>query len=526
VNLRVLRGYSLTWKEQFEFMKANAPIETARMSHRWRILLILLFVFPFSSAQEAHDHKVPEKLGTVSFPISCAPGVQEQFNRGVALIHSFAYAAAKNTFQGVAQLDSHCAMAHWGIALAYFHQLWDPPILPVTILAAQKEIRKAQEIGVGSGRERQFIHALSVIYQDAATVPYGTRVLNYENAMSDLAAKNNKDVEVQVFYALALLANASPADKTHSRQKQAAALLEPLDRIYPQHPGIPHYLIHAYDNAELASRGLAAAKAYARIAPSAPHALHMPSHIFTRLGLWEDSIRSNLAAREAAHQQGDTGEELHAMDYLVYAYLQSGRDQEATEVVRRLKKTPQLDASDFKIAYAFTAMPIRSAVERGRWSEAARVVPLTGAPPHVVAIAVWARGLGLARSGRASEARTEIDKLREIKEQLRISDNSYWATQVEILTREVMAWSAQADAKADEAAALMRAAADEEDAVEKLPVTPGPILPAREQLGSLLLEQNHPGLALKEFKTALANAPGSRGALQGAARAAELSSQQ
>ena len=386
--------------------------------------------------------------------------------------------------------------------------------------------QRAQQIGAGSERERQFIQALALIYQDAATVPYHTRAANYERAMGDLFSENSKDVEAQVFYALALLANASPADKTHAKQKQAADLLEPLDRAYPQHPGIPHYLIHAYDNAELAPRGLPAAKAYVQIAPSAPHALHMPSHIFTRLSLWEDSIASNLAAREAAHQQGDTGEELHAMDYLVYAYLQSGRDKDAAKVIQQLKSMPKLNGGgDFKIAYASTAMPVRYAVERGQWADAAGIVAPTEAPPHVVAIAVWARGLGLARSGHAAEARTEIDRLLRIEEQLRTSDNNYWATQVGILTREVMAWSAQADGKPDGAAALMRTSADEEDAIEKLPVTPGPIIPAREQLAYLLLEQNRPGLALKEFETALANAPGRRGALLGAAHAAEFSAQ-
>ncbi len=495
------------------------------MSHLWRIFLTLLFIFPWSSAQETHSHSAPEKLGNVSFPISCTPAVQEQFDRGVALLHSFAYTAAENAFQGVGELDPRCAMAHWGMAMAYFHQLWDPPIVPATISIAQQEIQRAQQIGAGSERERQFINALGLIYQDAATVPYRTRALNYEHAMSNLASANRKDVEAQVFYALALLANASPADKTHAKQKQAADLLEPLNSAYPQHPGIPHYLIHAYDNAELAPRGLPAAKAYSQIAPSAPHALHMPSHIFTRLGLWEDSITSNLAAREAAHQQGDTGEELHAMDYLLYAYLQSGRDKDAAQVIQQLKSMPKLNAGDFKMAYASTAMPVRYVVERGQWADAAGIVPPTGAPPHVVAIAVWARGLGLARSGRAAEARTEIDKLRRIEEQLRTSGNNYWATQVGILTREVIAWSAQADGKPDEAAALMRASADEEDAIEKLPVTPGPIVPAREQLGDLLLEQNHPGLALKEFETALANAPGRRGAVLGAAHAAELSGQ-
>ena len=495
------------------------------MPDLWRISLTLLFLLPFSSAQETHSHGAPEKLGKVSFPISCTPAVQEQFDRGVALLHSFAYTAAEDAFQGVAELDPRCAMAHWGMAMAYFHQLWDPPIEPATTSIAQKEIQRAQQIGAGSERERQFISALGLIYQNAATVPYRTRALNYEHAMSDLASGNRKDVEAQVFYALALLANASPADKTHAKQKQAANLLEPLDRTYPQHPGIPHYLIHAYDNAELAPKGLPAAKAYSQIAPSAPHALHMPSHIFTRLGLWDDSITSNLAAREAAHQQADTGEELHAMDYLVYAYLQSGRDKDAAQVIQELKNMLKLNAGDFKIAYASTAMQVRYAVERGQWAEAAGIVPPAGAPPPVVAIAVWARGLGLARSGRAAEARTEVDRLRQIEEQLRTSGNNYWATQVGILTREVMAWSAQADRKPDEAAALMRASADEEDAIEKLPVTPGPIIPAREQLGYLLQEQNHPGLALKEFEKALANAPGRHGALQGAAHAVELSAQ-
>jgi len=501
------------------------PMETG-MSHLWRILLTLLFIFPFSTAQETHSHGAPQKLGKVSFPISCTPSVQGEFDRGVALLHSFAYTAAENAFQAIAELDPRCAMAHWGMAMSYFHQLWEPPILPATISIAQKEVQRAQQIGAGSERERQFIQALALIYQDAATVPYHTRAANYERAMGDLFSENSKDVEAQVFYALALLANASPADKTHAKQKQAADLLEPLDRAYPQHPGIPHYLIHAYDNAELAPRGLPAAKAYVQIAPSAPHALHMPSHIFTRLSLWEDSIASNLAAREAAHQQGDTGEELHAMDYLVYAYLQSGRDKDAAKVIQQLKSMPKLNGGgDFKIAYASTAMPVRYAVERGQWADAAGIVAPTEAPPHVVAIAVWARGLGLARSGHAAEARTEIDRLLRIEEQLRTSDNNYWATQVGILTREVMAWSAQADGKPDGAAALMRTSADEEDAIEKLPVTPGPIIPAREQLAYLLLEQNRPGLALKEFETALANAPGRRGALLGAAHAAEFSAQ-
>ena len=502
------------------------------MRGRWRMSLVLLFAIPFLvpllEAQEIHDHGVPEKLGKVSFPVSCVPAVQEQFNRGVALLHSFAYAPADEAFHHVAEMDPKCAMAYWGMAMTHFHQLWEPPLAPAMVATGQKEIERAQEIGAGTERERRFIHALALIYLDAATVPYRTRALNYERAMGDLARENRKDVEAQVFYALALLANASPSDKTHARQKQADAVLEPLDRAYPEHPGIPHYLIHADDNAELAPKGLSAARAYSGIAPSAPHALHMPSHIFTRLGLWDDSIASNIAARDAAAKQGDTGEELHAMDYLVYAYLQSGRDGEAAEVIEQVKSmskpgVSKLNSGEFKIGYAATVMPIRYAVERGKWADAAAIVVPEGAAPQVVAIAVWARGLGLARSVNAAETGQEVARLRQIEEQLRAAGNEYWATQAGILKREVMAWSAQANGKADEAVALMRAAADEEDAVEKLPVTPGPIVPAREQLGSLLLEQNHPAAALKEFQVALVNAPGRRGAMQGEARAAELS---
>lgn len=491
-----------------------------------RISLTLALIFPLAFsliAQEVHDHMAPEVLGEVSFPISCAPGVQQEFNRAVALLHSFAYTAAEKAFQDVAKEDPRCAMAHWGIAMTHFHQLWEPPISPSALSLAQAEIQKAQRIGAGSERERGFLDALALICQDAATVPYRTRVLNYEHAMGDLAAANRKDIEAQVFYALALLANASPADKTHQKQKRAIALLEPLYHAHPHHPGIPHYLIHACDNAELATRGLPAARAYAKIAPSAPHALHMPSHIFTRLGLWDDSIASNIAARDAAQREGDIGEELHAMDYLVYAYLQRGRDADAAEVIGQLKKMPALEATDFKIEYAATATPVRYVIERHQWTDAVSIVPPAAAPPQVVAIAVWARGIGLARSGHAAESSREIDKLRQIEGQLGTAGNDYWAIQVRIMRREVMAWSAQANSQPNEAVILLREAADEEDAIEKLPVTPGPIVPAREQLGDLLLEQSHPELASREFEIALANAPGRRGALQGAAKAARLS---
>jgi tetratricopeptide (TPR) repeat protein len=486
-----------------------------------QVTLSLLFIASLSSAQQMHDHGIPEKLGKVSFPISCAPSVQEEFNRGVALLHSFAYTSAEQTFQGIAKMDPQCGMAHWGVAMTYFHQVWSPSLPPPTFPTGQKEMLEATRLSAKSERERQFIHALGALYQESDGLTTSMRTVAYEQAMAEVARENSRDVESQVFYALALLANASPTDKTHAKQKQAIDLLEPLDREYPNHPGIAHYLIHACDSQELAERGLPAARAYAQIAPSAPHALHMPSHIFTRLGLWNDSIESNLASRQAAHQHGDVMQELHAMDYLVYAYLQTGRDKDVSQVIQDMKAMPKLDMSNFGIAYAATAIPIRDAVERGRWDDAASIALPSGAPPSVVAIAVWSRGLGLARTGHMNEAREDTDRLRQIESQLRASGDDYWSTQTGVLASEVMAWSAQASGDPHQALMLLRAAADQEDAIEKQAVTPGPMLPAREQLGDLLLQQKQPDLALKEFQTALAEAPGRRGALKGIARASQ-----
>lgn len=488
--------------------------------------LVCVFVISgLRAGQSTHDHAVPENLGVVSFATSCKPDVQKDFERSVALLHSFAYSAAEPSFRQVAEQDPNCAIAHWGVAMTYFHQLWDPPVRQDTIPQGREEIQHAQEIGGGTARERGFIRSLALFYGwDFGAVPYRERVSKYERAMGELAAAYPNDRESQVFYALALLASASPFDKAHSRQKHAVKILDPLFQEYPQHPGIAHYLIHACDNQEMAQQGLLAARAYSKIAPFAPHALHMPSHIFTRLGMWDDSIASNLAARLAAHNQRDMGEELHAMDYLVYAYLQKGREKEANEVIQQLKAMSSLDEGDFKIAYAATAMPVRWALERRQWAEAASMVPPSGAPPHVTAVAVWARAIGLARTGHSASAREEVKKLRQFEQELRASGEDYgeyWPKQVEIQEVEVMAWSAQAEGEADEARNLLRKAADDEDAVEKLPVTPGPVIPAREQLGELLLQQGKWGQALKEFQISLANSPKRRGAMIGVARASE-----
>ncbi len=374
----------------------------------------------------------------------------------------------------------------------------------------------------GSPRERQFIAAAAAYYGDTDTTPQ-LRAKAYAGAMAGAARNSPKDTETQVFYALSLIAIAPPEDATHANQKRAAALLEQIYRAQPDHPGAAHYLIHAYDSAELAPRGLSAARAYSKIAPSAPHALHMPSHIFTRLGLWNDSIASNKAARAAAHTQGDAGEELHAMDYLTYAYLQRGQKAEAEQVVAELRAMGAAtgSAGDFKVGYAATAMPVRLAIESHAWRDAADLQALPGSAPHVAAVIFWARAIANARSGRPQAADADIAQLEAGRGQLQAAGNAYWATQVDVLDKEAKAWRLAATGGATEAVQLLRQAADEEDAVEKLPVTPGPVVPAREQLGELLLQQRQAKEALREFRAALALAPGRRGALLGGAEAAE-----
>jgi tetratricopeptide (TPR) repeat protein len=473
-----------------------------------------------ASDDEHHSHPAPEKLGSVSFATSCASTVKPAFERAVALLHSFAYSASEQAFHDVAGRDPGCAIAHWGMAMTHFHQLWEPPSGD-ELREGAEQIRKAVDIRAGSLRERQFIEALATYYRDPEQAAPAVRAERYASAMADVARDNAGDAEAQIFYALALIATAPPADKAHTNQKRAAAILEPIYRLQPQHPGLAHYLIHAYDSAELAPQGLAAAREYSKIAPSAPHALHMPSHIFTRLGLWDDSIASNRAARAAAHEQGDVGEELHAMDYLTYAYLQRGRYADAEQVVVELRSMANLPASQFKVSYAATAMPVRLAIERRAWDSAALLEPLPQSAPHVAALVYWARALGRARGKFPQSSDADIDKLDECRRELQAAGNKYWATQVDILLKEAQAWRSVANGESEAAILGLRTAADDEDAVEKLPVTPGPIVPAREQLGELLLDLKRSDEALLEFRTALSIAPRRRGALVGAITAAE-----
>ena len=476
--------------------------------------------------QEAHDHPAPEKLGDVSFPVSCAPAVQQRFNQAVALLHSFEYRRAETRFQEIAAADPKCAMAHWGEAMSYYHQLWDPRIDAGEAELGLREIGVAAKIGAAPGREQGFVSALQVFYRNASSVPYEQRVQTYQKAMETVAAQNPADAESQIFYALALVSAAQSDDKTHANQKQAVAILRPLYAKYPNHPGLAHYLIHACDNSEMAQSALDAARAYSKIAPSAPHALHMPSHIFTQLGMWSDSIESNRAARVAAREHGDIGEELHAMDYLVYAFLQSGRDDGAARVLQELRGMADLNAGTFKIGYAATAMPARYAIERRDWRSAAEVSPIDGSPAQARAVAFWARAVGFARSGRADAANGEIAKLEAELAKLRAAKDSYWSAQAEIQIAEAKGWIALANSHNQEAKTFLTEAANKEDAMEKRPVTPGPIVPAREQLGDLLLELKEPDAARKEFQAVLKTAPGRKGAIDGAARADKMSGAQ
>ena len=482
-------------------------------------LAFLLVLAGPATAQEAqHNHPAPERLGAVHFDNSCAPSVSAAFDRAVALLHSFAYDVADQGFADVAARDPTCAMAYWGRAMTHYHQLWSPPTAP-ELTAGAAEVDKAVALVAGTQRERALIAALATYYADADHSPPAVRALRYSDAMATIAQDNRGDDEIQVLYALSLIATAPPADRVHARQKRAADILEPIWKRRPQHPGVPHYLIHTYDSAELAQQGLRAARAYAGIAPSAPHALHMPSHIFTRLGLWDDSISSNLAARAAAHAQGGVGEELHAMDYLTYAYLQLGRTADATGVVASLQAMGDLEAGVFKIGYPSNAMRVRLAVESQDWAASAQLTPLTGSAPEVAALVWWARALGQLRRMPAGSADGDILQLRACRDALRASGDAYWAAQTDALLKSAEGWRAAAAGKAGLAVTAVTAAADQEDALEKLPVTPGPIVPAREQLGELFLSLNRPAEALSAFNAALVLAPGRRGALQGAAEA-------
>jgi tetratricopeptide (TPR) repeat protein len=469
-----------------------------------------------------------EQLGHVSFKVSCTAEAQQKFNRAMALYHSFAWKGAQPAFAEIARLDPKCGMAWWGQALVAADNPFGWPI-SMKMAEGAEAMQKAKKIGAGTARERDYIAALELLFRDPDTTPHRARALAYEEAMSKLAERYPDDVEAKILYALTMSGNHDHADKTFARPLKAASLLEPLFTTYPQHPGVAHYLIHSYDYPALAPKGLDAAKRYAQIAPSAPHAQHMPSHIFTRVGYWRDSIAANQRSVQAA--AGDPRYTAHGMDYMVYAYLQLAEDIRAAKVFddSRAAVLPEKDKAGFAEAFGLAAMPARLALERGRWAEASKIelsANLSDADwkrfPQAESVQAFGRAIGAARSGDAPGARREIERLGRLQRALAERKLGYWAEQSEVQAKVATAWALRAERKDADALTALRAAADHEDRTEKAVVTPGPIIPARELLGDLLVELGRPAEALVEYEASMAKEPNRLRGLYGAGRAAEL----
>ena len=486
--------------------------------------------------QHDHSHGPADlgKLGKVTFKVGCGSSVQPEFNRAVAMIHSFWYAEAEKAFQRIISAHPDCAMAHWGVAMSNYHPIWAPPT-PDELKRGKAAAEKAAALKTNSERELDYIAAINAFYADSDKLDHRTRAVAFEKAMEKLAAKYPKDDEASVFYGLALLGTASPNDKTYANQKRAAEVLNRILPTQPEHPGIAHYVIHSNDYPALAPLALQAARVYAKIAPGSPHALHMPSHIFVRLGLWDESISSNLASAEKARRyaQQTSGkqssfDELHAIDYLVYAHMQKGDDAKARELYEKVASTTfaSIDLPNFAAAYALGAVPARYALERRQWKEAAALeVRPADFPwktyPYAEANIHFARGIGAARAGDLNTAKSAVDRLAAIRQELVDQKNTFWAEQVEIQRLGAQAWLAHAAGFGDEGLRVMRAAAELEDKTEKHPVTPGSILPARELLADMLLEAGKPAEALVEVDRSLKVVPKRFYGLSLAARAAE-----
>jgi hypothetical protein len=491
-------------------------------------LVVCLFVPAF--AQDQHDHGSPTgRLGTVHFATSCNPAVTREFDRGVALLHSFWFSAAIDAFNGVIKNDPGCAMAHWGIAMSWWGNPFGGFRSPQAIQAGLAAVEKGKAAGAKTERERAYLAAVETLFRNASSVDQRTRTLSYEKAMEQLAATYADDTEARIFYALSLDQTALPTDKTYTNQLKAAAILEKEFARQPQHPGLAHYIIHSFDAPALAPRALDAARSYAKIAPAAPHALHMPSHTFTRVGYWQESIDTNRASAEAARKDNAPSEELHALDYQVYAYLQTAQDaaaRKSLEASAALGPKIQMNAPGAAAPppagfYALAAIPARYALERAAWQEAAALVPRETPFPWADAVTYFARALGAARSGNPAAAISDAEKLASLRDALQKAKDAYWTEQVDIQHRVASAWIALAQQRQDEAIAMLRDAADREDATEKSAVTPGPIKPARELLGEMLLDLKRPADALKEFEAVMKKEPNRFRATYGAARAAQ-----
>ena len=493
---------------------------------------LLTVLSAFAVGQE-HQHGKVEELGTVHFATSCNEAAQKQFERPVALLHSFQFSRAIEGFHAVLKSDANCGIAYWGISLSQ----WSNPFAlgakdPGQLQAGRENAERGLAVGAKTERERAYIAAVGNLYRGFENTPQQARLLAYRDAMAEVAAKYPKDHEAQIFYALAISAAEDPADKTYAGRLKAGAILEKLFEQEPTHPGLAHYIIHTYDVAPLAERALPAARRYSEIAPDAPHALHMPSHTFTRTGYWQESIDSNVAAAAAARRENQTAEELHASDYEIYAYLQTAQDEAAGRVLAALPEIASRFDPEVVIAgaggpsagyFALAAIPARYALERHQWKQAAQLTPRETPFPYTEAMTWFARGLGAARLRQAPQARASLVALQQIRQRLSQAGENYWAQQVQIQELEVEAWTAFAGSRKDEALRQMKRAAELEDGTEKSAVTPGPLAPARELLGEMLLEMNAPTQALDQFKATLTKEPGRFRSLYGAAKAAQLS---
>ncbi len=490
------------------------------------LVVVALTAGPSAFAQGKPHEGLPEKLGTVDFPVSCNATAQQHFTRGIALYHSYHWPEARKAFAASGQADPTCAMAPWGQAIVEVGNAFTWPLRGKALGEGYQAVQRAKALSPKTPRERDYVNALEQFFADAEKVPARTRQLAYELALEKMTRDYPKDIEAVIFHAHVQSANFDPNDKKYTNQLKAAETLERLFIELPDHPGVAHYLIHSYDFPALAQRGLKAAQRYRNVAPSAPHALHMPSHTFTRLGYWEDSISSNTAVLKIAP---DIVNRLHSLDYMVYAHLQLGQDDAAERILAEVRADTKKIEGDtlFAAAFALSAIPARLATERGHWTQAAK---LTLTPdelafgwqqfPHAQAITVYARGLGAARSGDAVGARLAITELARLKQNMVDGGLRYWADQTDIQIKAVDAWALRAEGKSDDALRTMRSAADHEDATDKAAVTPGPIKPAREMLGEMLLEAKQPAAALAEFETAMAKEPGRFRAARGAAHAA------
>jgi hypothetical protein len=488
-------------------------------------ILAVLSSAPVLTAQEKTGD--PEKLGKVHFPVSCIPAAQQQFDRALAMLHSFWYPQGLNAFSEVTKTDPSCAMGYWGIAMSRrANPLVGAPAPPV-LKDGLEAVNKAKAIGAKTQREVDYIAAMETYYKDWEKVDYQSRVLAFEKAMEQMYLHYPQDLEAAIFYALAIneAVTVLPADKEYTRQLKAGAILEKVLAAQPEHPGALHYLIHSYDFPPLADRGLSAARQYGDVAPSAPHALHMPSHIYSMLGMWQDSIKSNQAALAVAKGYG------HALDFMVYAYLQGAQDAEAKRGVDRSAELQKNQAAvgnanptgAVLAGYtALAAIPARYTIERGAWAEAAALQPQP-TTPVADSITYFTRAMGSARSGDLDGARANIEQLKQIAGRLVQSKDDYWAQQVEIMRSGSTAWVLYGEGKKDAALKLMRTAADLEDGSEKHVAMENRLWPMRELLGDLLLATNQPTLALKEYETSLQSARNRYRGFYGAAKAAQLS---